>query len=93
MFRLDIDPKSITWQRVVDVNDRHLRRIQNNMGDEEKGNERITALTFPSPARLMAILGLTTGLQDIRERLGRIVFGTNTKGEAITAEDLGAAAR
>jgi len=91
MFRLDIDPKSITWQRVVDVNDRHLRRIQNNMGDEEKGNERITGFDISVASEVMAILGLTTGLQDIRERLGRIVIGTNTKGEAITAEDLGAA--
>ena len=42
LFRLDIDPASITWQRVVDVNDRHLRRVQIGLGDEEKGNERLT---------------------------------------------------
>ncbi len=91
MFRLDIDPKSITWQRVVDVNDRHLRKVQINLGDEEKGNERFTGFDISVASEVMAILGLTTGLEDIRERLGRIVIGTNTKGDAITAEDLGVA--
>jgi len=91
MFRLDIDPKSITWQRVVDVNDRHLRRIQINLGDEEKGNERYTGFDISVASEVMAILGLTTGPADLRERMSRIVIGTNTKGDAITAEDLGVA--
>jgi formyltetrahydrofolate synthetase len=91
MFRLDIDPDSITWQRVVDVNDRHLRRIQIGLGDEEKGNERITGFDIAVASEVMAILGLTTGLADMRERLGRIVIGTNKQGDPITAEDLGAA--
>jgi len=91
LFRLDIDPTSITWQRVVDINDRHLRKIQINMGDDEKGNERITGFDISVASEVMAILGLTTGLADIRERLGRIVIGTNTKGDPITAEDLGVA--
>src|SRR5512136_1090677 len=91
LFRLDIDPKSITWQRVVDVNDRHLRRVQINLGDEEKGNERITGFDISVASEVMAILALTTGLADMRERLGRIVIGTNTRGEPITAEDLGVA--
>ncbi len=91
MFRLDIDPKSITWQRVVDVNDRHLRKIQINLGDEEKGNERITGFDISAASEVMAILALTTGIEDIRERLGRIVIGTDTRGDPITAEDLGAA--
>ena len=91
LFRLDIDPKSITWQRVVDVNDRHLRKVQINLGDDEKGNERITGFDISVASEVMAILGLTTGIEDIRERLGRIVIGTNTQGDPITAEDLGAA--
>ena len=91
LFRLDIDPNSITWQRVVDVNDRHLRRVQINLGDEEKGNERYTGFDISVASEIMAILGLTTGLADMRERLGRIVIGTSKSGEAITAEDLGAA--
>ena len=91
LFRLDIDPKTLTWQRVVDINDRHLRKIQINMGDEEKGNERITGFDISVASEVMAILALTTGLEDLRERLGRIVIGTSTKGDPITAEDLGAA--
>ncbi len=91
MFRLDIDPASITWQRVVDTNDRFLRGIQIGLGDEEKGNERFTGYDISVASEIMAILGLTTGLQDMRERLGRIVIGTNKSGEAITAEDLGVA--
>src|SRR5512137_441482 len=91
MFRLDIDPASITWQRVVDTNDRLLRGIEIGLGDEEKGNERFTGYDIAVASEIMAILGLTTGLQDMRERLGRIVFGTNKAGEALTAEDLGVA--
>jgi formyltetrahydrofolate synthetase len=91
LFRLDIDPNSITWQRVVDINDRHLRRVEIGLGDEEKGNERFTGFDIAVASEVMAILGLTTGIEDLRERLGRIVFGTNTKGEAVTAEDLGVA--
>jgi formyltetrahydrofolate synthetase len=91
LFRLDIDPNSITWQRVLDINDRHLRKIQINLGDEEKGNERITGFDISVASEVMAILALTTSLEDLRERLGRIVIGTNTKGDPITAEDLGVA--
>jgi formyltetrahydrofolate synthetase len=91
LFRLDIDPDSITWQRVVDVNDRHLRRIQINLGADEKGNERMTGFDISVASEVMAILALTTSLADMRERLARIVIGTNTQGEPITAEDLGVA--
>ena len=91
LFRLNIDPNSLTWQRVVYINDRHLRRIQINMGDEEKGNERLTGFDISVASEVMAILALTTGLEDLRERLGRIVIGTSTSGDPITAEDLGVA--
>ncbi len=91
LFRLDIDPNAITWQRVVDINDRHLRKIQIGLGDDEKGNERITGFDISVASEVMAILGLTTGIEDLRERLSRIVIGTSAKGEAVTAEDLGVA--
>ena len=91
LFRLDLDPASITWQRVVDINDRLLRRIQIGLGDEEKGNERITGYDISVASEVMAILALTTSLADMRERLGRIVVGTSTAGEPVTAEDLGVA--
>ncbi|HKZ87435.1 MAG TPA: formate--tetrahydrofolate ligase [Anaerolineae bacterium] len=91
LFRLDIDPNSITWQRVVDINDRLLRGIQVGLGQDERGNERFTGFDISVASEVMAILALTTSLEDMRERLGRIVVGTSKSGEAITAEDLGVA--
>lgn len=91
LFRLDIDPNSITWQRVMDINDRLLRKIQIGLGEDEKGNERITGFDITVASEIMAILGLTTSLPDMRERFSRMVIGTNSKGEPVTAEDLGVA--
>jgi formyltetrahydrofolate synthetase len=89
--RLDIDPDAITWRRVVDTNDRFLREITIGQGPEEKGMVRKTGYDITVASEIMAILALTTDLTDLRERLGRIVIGVNKKGEAVTAEDLGAA--
>jgi len=89
--RLNIDPDSISWRRVVDTNDRFLRSITIGEGPEEKGMTRKTGYDITVASEIMAILALTTDLADMRERLGRIVIGTNKAGEAITAEDLGVA--
>jgi len=91
LFRLDIDPNTITWQRVMDINDRMLRRIEIGLGEEEKGSERITGFDITVASEIMAILGLTTSLPDMRERFSKMVIGTNTQGEPVTAEDLGVA--
>src|ERR1700677_5112448 len=87
--RLDIDPHSITWRRVVDTNDRMLRKITTGQGPEERGMTRATGFDITVASEIMAILALTTGLGDMRERLGRMVIGTNRAGEPITADDLG----
>ena len=89
--RLDINPDSITWKRVMDTNDRFLREIEVGLGPDEKGHTRRTGFDIAVASEVMAILALTTGLVDMRERLGRMVIGTNRRGEAITAEDLGVA--
>lgn len=89
--RLDIDPASINWRRVIDTNDRFLREIEIGLGPEEKGKTRRTGFDISVASEIMAILALTTSLEDMRERMGRIVIGTNRKGEAITAEDIGCA--
>jgi methylenetetrahydrofolate dehydrogenase (NADP+) / methenyltetrahydrofolate cyclohydrolase / formyltetrahydrofolate synthetase len=89
--RLNIDPDSISWRRVVDTNDRFLRSITIGEGPEEKGMTRKTGYDITVASEIMAILALTTDLADMRERLGRIVIGTNKAGEAVTAEDLGVA--
>ncbi|MBP6473057.1 MAG: formate--tetrahydrofolate ligase [Chloroflexi bacterium] len=86
--RLDIDPDSITWRRVVDTNDRYLRGITIGKGPEEKFT-RETGYDIAVASEIMAILALTTDLTDMRERLGRMVIGTNRVGEPITADDLG----
>jgi formyltetrahydrofolate synthetase len=91
LFRLDIDPDSITWQRVMDINDRMLRGIEIGLGEEEKGSERRTGFDITVASEIMAILGLTTSLADARERFSRMVIGTNRQGEPVTAEDLGVA--
>jgi len=89
--RLDIDPDSITWRRVIDTSDRMLRKITIGEGDEEKGNERDTGFDITVASEIMAVLALTTGLSDMRDRLGRMVIGTNRAGKPITADDMGAA--
>ena len=89
--RLDIDPASITWRRVMDTNDRFLREIEIGLGPEEKGQVRRTGFDITVASEIMAILALTSSLEDMRERLGRMVIGTNRAGQAVTAEDLGAA--
>jgi formyltetrahydrofolate synthetase len=89
--RLDIDPDSITWRRVVDTNDRFLRAITIGEGPAEKGKTRQTGYDITVASEIMAILALTTDLADMRERFGKIVIGTNKNGEAVTAEDIGAA--
>ncbi len=89
--RLDIDPDSITWRRVLDTNDRFLRGIEIGRGPNEKGMTRETGFDITVASEIMAILALTTDLADMRERFGRVVIGTNRAGEAVTAEDLGVA--
>src|SRR5690554_428908 len=89
--RLDIDPYGLTWNRVVDVNDRALRHIVIGLGDKWDGLERQTGYDISVASELMAILALTTGLQDLRERVGRVVVGTNKHGKPISLEDLGVA--
>jgi formyltetrahydrofolate synthetase len=91
MFRLDIDPASITWNRVLDISDRFLRVVKVGLGPEEKGMVRETGFDITVASEIMAILALTTGMADMRERLGRIVIGTSRAGEAVTADDLGVA--
>src|SRR6201996_7979216 len=87
--RLDIDPDTITWRRVVDTNDRMLRKITVGMGPEEKGVTRVTGFDIAVASEIMAILALATSLGDMRERLGRMVIGSSRAGEPITADDLG----
>ncbi|KAL2940697.1 Formate--tetrahydrofolate ligase [Bienertia sinuspersici] len=87
--RLDIDPDSITWRRVMDVNDRFLRKITVGQGPDEKGMVRETGFDISVASEIMAVLALTNNLADMREKLGKMVIGNSKAGEPITADDLG----
>jgi methylenetetrahydrofolate dehydrogenase (NADP+) / methenyltetrahydrofolate cyclohydrolase / formyltetrahydrofolate synthetase len=89
--RLDIDPATITWRRVIDINDRMLREIEVGLGPDEKGFEHRSGYDITVASEIMAVLALTTDLEDMRERFGKMVVATNKRGEAVTAEDLGVA--
>lgn len=88
--RLDIDPDTITWRRVLDVNDRHLRQITVGKAPSEKGTERETGFDISVASECMAILALSNDLADMRERLGRMVIGTSRAGDPVTCDDIGA---
>ena len=88
---LDIDPDSITWRRVVDMNDRALRNIVVGMGGKWNGMLRETGFDIAVASEVMAILAVTTSLQDMRERFARIVIGLNSRREPVTAGQIGAA--
>ena len=84
----NVDRHSVTWRRVLDVNDRALRNIVIGMGVREDGVIRQSGFDITAASEVMAIIALSTSLRDMRERLGRIVIGSNTDGRPITAEDL-----
>ena len=74
--RLNIDKSTITWQRVIDTNDRFLRKITIGQSPTEKGKTRETQFDITVASEIMAILALTTDLRDMRERLGMCVLST-----------------
>jgi formate--tetrahydrofolate ligase len=88
---LNIDPFSITLNRVVDVSDRALRNIVIGLGGVLNGIPRETGYDISVASEVMAILALTTSLKDLRQRLARMVVGSTFDGRAVTAEDLKAA--
>lgn len=88
--RLDIDPSTITWRRVLDVNDRHLRGVTVGTAGTEKGQTRETGFDISVASECMAILALSNSLSDMRERLGRMVIGSSRSGDPVTCDDLGA---
>ncbi|KAJ3388642.1 tetrahydrofolate synthase [Lobulomyces angularis] len=87
--KLDIDPETITWQRVVDTNDRFLRKITVGQGEQEQNKTRQTGFDIAVASEVMAVLALTRNIDDMRERLGNMVVANSTTGEPITCDDLG----
>ncbi|MBU5655353.1 MULTISPECIES: formate--tetrahydrofolate ligase [Corynebacterium] len=87
---LNIDPRRITWQRCVDVNDRALRNVVTGLGGPAHGVPGETGFTITAASEIMAILGLATDLADLKKRLGDITVGYTYDQQPVTARDLGA---
>ena len=88
---LQIDPRSITWRRCVDMNDRQLRNIVSGLGGRANGTPREDGFDITVASEVMAILCLSDSISDMKERFSRIVVGYAYDGSPVTAGDLGAA--
>ena len=85
---LGIDPKSITWKRAVDMNDRQLRHIVDDLGGAKQGVPREDGFQITVASEIMAIFCLATDIDDLKARLARIVVGYTYDGKPVTAADL-----
>jgi formate--tetrahydrofolate ligase len=87
---LDLDPGQISWPRAMDMNDRALRRITVSVGVKGEGITRDSGFVITAASEIMAIVALSTSVEDLRRRLGAIVVGVSRSGKPVTAADLGA---
>ncbi|WP_416140148.1 formate--tetrahydrofolate ligase [Halomonas sp. HK25] len=87
----ELDPRSICWPRVIDLNDRALRHIVVGLGGRGDGMPRQSGFEITAASEVMAVLALADSLADLRRRLGRLIVGLDRDGEAVTAEQIGAA--
>ena len=88
--QLNIDPRRVTWRRVVDMNDRTLRTITSGLGGFHNGVVREAGFDITVASEIMAIFCLATDLQDLEKRLGNIVLGYTRDNEAVTVSQLNA---
>ena len=88
---LGIDPRSITWKRAVDMNDRQLRFIVDGLGGKANGTPREDGFDITVASEVMAVLCLADGIMDLKTRLSRIVVGYTYDNRPVTAGDLKAA--
>jgi len=85
---LNIDLRSITWPRVVDISDRAIRKTIIGLGGRENGVVRESETVITVASEVMAVLALASDLADLRARLGRIVVAETADGKPVTTEDL-----
>lgn len=85
---LNIDPRKITWKRVVDMNDRQLRHIVDGLGGRAHGVPREDGFDITVASEVMAVFCLATSITDLKKRLGDIVVGYTYDDEPVTARDL-----
>ena len=88
---LNIDPRRITWRRCVDMNDRQLRFVVDGLGGRVNGTPREDGYDITVASEIMAVLCLSDGISDLKERLSRIVVGYTYDDEPVTAGQLRAA--
>lgn len=88
--QLGIDPRRVTWQRCLDVNDRALRNVVTGLGGPAHGVPAETGFTITAASEIMAILGLATDLEDLKKRLGDITVGYTYDQKPVTARELNA---
>jgi formate--tetrahydrofolate ligase len=86
--QLNIDPRRITWKRVVDMNDRQLRYVVDGLGGKTNGVPREDGFDITVASEVMAIFCLATSITDLKARLGKIVVGYTYDDEPVTAHDL-----
>ena len=86
--QLQIDPRQVTWKRCLDMNDRVLRNVVVGLGAKADGTVREDHFVITVASEIMAILCLADDMQDLKERLSRIVVAYNYQGEPVTAGDL-----
>ncbi|MEN6636929.1 MAG: formate--tetrahydrofolate ligase [Clostridiaceae bacterium] len=85
---LNIDPRRITWRRAVDMNDRQLRNIVDGLGGRVNGTPREDGFDITVASEVMAVLCLSSGLADLKARLGRMIVGYTYYEKPVTAADL-----
>ncbi len=85
----DMDATGIEWSRVTDASDRSLRQVVAGLGGSGNSPLRETRFDFVAASEIMAVLALSTGLEDLRSRISRIVVGTSRGGDPVSVEMLG----
>lgn len=91
LAKLNIDPHSVAWRRVLDISDRALRNVITGLGEKPDGPMRQTGFDIAVASELMAILALARSVPDLRERIGRVIPAWSRSGAPLSAEDFGAA--
>jgi len=88
--KLNIDPRTVKWKRVIDMNERALRKIIIGLGGMKQGVPRETGFNITAASEVMATLCLAKDIKDLKEKLGNIYIGDTYEGKAIYARDLNA---
>ena len=89
-FGNELDFKTVTWKRCMDLNDRQLRRVETGLSGEKRIVPRMDSFDITVASEIMAILCLANDLEDLKEKLGNVIVGYNSKGKAIFARELNA---